>query len=118
DLAVKHLADDIVTYDLAPPLAHYGSDKAELQAWFDTWDGPISFTMHDLTVEIGGDLAVARGIAHMTGTKTDGVAVDLWFRATACFGRIGGVWKITHEHTSVPFYMDGSFKAAVDLKPQ
>src|SRR5262249_24900013 len=73
DLAVKHPADDIVTYDLAPPLAHYGSDKAELQARFDTWDGPISFTMHDLTVEIGGDPAVARGIAHMTGTKTGGV---------------------------------------------
>ena len=26
-------------------------------------------------------------------------------------------WKIMHEHSSVPFYMDGSFKAAVDLKP-
>ncbi len=24
---------------------------------------------------------------------------------------------ITHEHSSVPFYMDGSFKAAIDLKP-
>jgi hypothetical protein len=23
----------------------------------------------------------------------------------------------THEHVSVPFYMDGSVKAAVDLKP-
>ena len=27
-------------------------------------------------------------------------------------------WKITDDHASVPFYMDGSFKAAVDLKPQ
>jgi hypothetical protein len=25
--------------------------------------------------------------------------------------------KIAHEHESVPFYMDGSFKAAVDLTP-
>jgi len=23
----------------------------------------------------------------------------------------------THQHGSVPFYMDGSFKAAVDLQP-
>jgi hypothetical protein len=25
---------------------------------------------------------------------------------------------ITHEHVSVPFYMDGSYWAAVDLKPE
>jgi hypothetical protein len=24
---------------------------------------------------------------------------------------------VTHEHMSVPFYMDGSYRAAVDLKP-
>jgi hypothetical protein len=28
-----------------------------------------------------------------------------------------GAWKVTHEHFSVPFYMDGSNKAAIDLKP-
>ena len=29
----------------------------------------------------------------------------------------GDDWKITHQHNSVPFMMDGSFKAAIDLKP-
>jgi ketosteroid isomerase-like protein len=38
-------------------------------------------------------------------------------RATLCFVRKGGGWKIVHEHTSVPFHMDGSFQAALDLKP-
>jgi ketosteroid isomerase-like protein len=38
-------------------------------------------------------------------------------RVTVVLRRIGGTWKITHQHTSVPFRMDGSFKAAVDLKP-
>jgi PhnB protein len=27
------------------------------------------------------------------------------------------VWKIAHLHQSVPMYMDGSLRAAVDLKP-
>jgi len=53
----------------------------------------------------------------MHGTKTDGAKADLWFRDTFGFQRIKGKWKIAHEHESVPFYMDGSFKAAIDLEP-
>lgn len=26
-------------------------------------------------------------------------------------------WQIVSDHTSVPFYMDGSYRAAVDLQP-
>jgi ketosteroid isomerase-like protein len=53
----------------------------------------------------------------MQGTKTDGAKADLWFRQTFGFQRITGEWKIAREHESVPFYMDGSFKAAIDLTP-
>jgi ketosteroid isomerase-like protein len=53
----------------------------------------------------------------MTGQKKDGPEVDLWFRATACFRREAGRWRITHMHHSVPFAMDGSDKALLDLKP-
>jgi PhnB protein len=117
DLAVKHFAADAVSYDLDPPLQHLGPDKGALQAWFDTWDGPIGWAMGDLAVDVGGDIAIARGLGHMTGTKTSGEKVDLWTRVTIGFVRRGAEWKITHQHNSVPFRMDGSFKAAVDLKP-
>jgi len=53
----------------------------------------------------------------MTGTKKDGEQVSLWFRATACLRREDGGWKITHVHNSVPFAMDGSDRALLDLKP-
>jgi PhnB protein len=89
-----------------------------MQAWFDTWDGPIAWAMTDTHVEVDGALAFARGLGHMTGTKKDGEKADVWVRVTVILRRIGGAWKITHEHTSVPFHMDGSFKAAVDLKPE
>jgi hypothetical protein len=42
---------------------------------------------------------------------------DVWVRATVGFAKKDGAWKATHEHFSVPFYMDGSNKAAVDLSP-
>jgi ketosteroid isomerase-like protein len=52
----------------------------------------------------------------MMATTTNGSKVELWFRQTLGFRKIDGQWRITHEHSSVPFYMDGSYKAAVDLK--
>ena len=117
DLALQAFSDDAVTYDLAPPLWSVGVDKARLQAWFDSWDGPIGWAMGELVVDVGGDLAVARGLGHMVGTKKSGENVDLWTRVTMCFERRAGKWKIVHRHASVPFLMDGSLKAAVHLKP-
>jgi ketosteroid isomerase-like protein len=118
--AVSRYARDVVAYDLAPPLridADAERDPANIQRWFDTWDGPIVSEARDLEIVVGDDVAYAFGLRHMTGTKTDGERVDLWFRATACFRREDGAWKIAHVHNSVPFAMDGSGRALLDLKP-
>lgn len=113
-------ADDIVAYDLAPPLAigpSMARDPACTQHWFATWTGPIGSTAHDMTVRVGGDIGYAFTLRRMTGTKADGTHVELWFRATAAFARRDGAWKITHIHNSVPFAMDGSGRALLDLVP-
>ena len=118
--AVAVYAEDAVAYDLAPPLSIESRqlrDPADIQAWFDTWAGPIESKARDLTIRVGGDVAYAFGLRHMTGTKSDGEEVDLWFRATACLLRRHGDWKIAHVHNSVPFAMDGSGRALLDLKP-
>ena len=61
------------------------------------------------------------GISHslnmMSGRSASGHEVKLWYRQTLSFRKVNGAWKIAHEHSSVPFYMDGSFRAATDLKP-
>lgn len=119
-LAVAHLSEDAVMFTLAPPLQSRGPEarnRERLEAWFATWRGPIDWRLHDIDIAVGGDIAFVRGLGHMSGTKIDGGEVDLWARTTICFRRTSGAWRIAHEHTSVPFYMDGSFKAAVDLKP-
>ncbi|MGH6641153.1 MAG: YybH family protein [Bradyrhizobium sp.] len=107
---------DYVQYSLAPPLLSI-DDPGNISAWFATWRGPIESEVRDLTIVVSGDSAYSFGLSRMTGTKTSGDEVDLWFRETLAFRKVGGRWKIAHEHTSVPFYMDGSFRAAVDLKP-
>jgi ketosteroid isomerase-like protein len=110
-------AADSVTFDLAPPLISTGADEKGLQAWFATWRGPLGYEIRDLKVTAGDDAAFAHSLARLRGRKTDGERADVWFRQTLCFRKVGGEWKIAHQHESVPFYMDGSYRAAVDLKP-
>ena len=117
---VEFYTRDVVAYDLAPPLSIPSGamrDPAYIQQWFDTWSGPILSEARDPEIVVGGDIAYALALRHMTGTKTDGERIDLWFRATACFRREDGAWKIAHVHNSVPFAMDGSGRALLDLQP-
>lgn len=109
-------AAGFVSYNLAPPLRATGG-KAGLAAWFATWDGPIGLEMLGLKITAGDEVGFAHGLIHMSGRKTDGERVDLWFRQTFGLKRSRRGWKIIHEHGSVPYYMDGSLRAAVDLKP-
>ena len=50
--------------------------------------------------------------------RNSGQQTSVWVRTTMCFRKQGGEWIVVHEHVSVPFYMDGSYKAAIDLEPQ
>lgn len=117
DGVLSHLAADVVTFDLAPPLRSTGTDAGGLQAWFSTWKGPLGYEIRDLSITAGDDAAFCHCLSRLSGTKVDGEQNDVWFRQTLCFRRIGGTWKIVHQHESVPFYMDGSYRAAVDLGP-
>jgi ketosteroid isomerase-like protein len=114
------LSDKVIAFDLAPPLRlgpEELHDAARLEEWFSTWKGPILSESYDRTIVVDGDVAYAFGLQRMTGTKTDGEEVELWFRATACFRRENSSWRITHMHNSVPFAMATS-SAALALGPQ
>ena len=117
--AVSHYAPDVVSFDLAPPLDFRGREaiRRSLEEWFPTFHGPIGYEIHDLSVTVGGEVAFSRSLNHITGMRTNDEHTDVWVRVTICYQRSGGSWVITHEHVSVPFYMDGSYKAAVDLRP-
>jgi PhnB protein len=118
--AVASYAPDVVSFILAPPLRYAGEDvcdPAGIRSWFDTWDGPIGYDIGELVIEAGDDVAFCHGLTHLTGMRTDGGREDLWFRSTVGLRRTTAGWQITHEHESTPFYMDGSGRAATDLKP-
>lgn len=108
-------ASDAQIFDLAPPLAH-GLDRQGLADWLAGWDGPVEQSVSDLKVEVSDDLAVCHGLVHVQTTR-GGEDVGWWMRATYALARDGRGWRFIHEHTSVPFHMDGSYRAAIDLQP-
>ena len=113
----RHHTKDFVHFSLAPPLVADENGAYGLEAWFDTWKGPLGFEVRDLKIVTGDEVAFSHSLNHLTGTKMSGETSDLWFRSTFGFRKLSGEWKIVHEHESVPFLMDGSDKAALDLNP-
>ncbi|HEX4286937.1 MAG TPA: nuclear transport factor 2 family protein [Terracidiphilus sp.] len=116
--AASLYADNAAISNLAPPLEQRGINVEEKQAWMDSWETPIEIAPRDLKITVSGDFAFAHCFLEMNGTKKgpEG-AVRFWMRATMAFERIRGSWRIVHEHTSVPFYMDGTLRPAFDLHP-
>ena len=62
-------------------------------------------------------MTFCHSLNRISGQRTNSEDTDIWVRETIGLRKIDGRWLITHEHESVPFYMDGSNRAAVDLKP-
>lgn len=118
---VSRYAPEIVQFDLAPPLQHSGPavlDPSGVQRWFSTFDGPIDYEIRDLAVTAAQDVAFGTCLERLTATPLGSAeSFTLWVRSTVGLRKLDETWRITHEHRSTPFYMDGSFKAAVDLAP-
>lgn len=120
DQLYAHAAADCLSFDLDPPLQHNGSRAeatARIEAWFATWDGPIGWEDRDVVVQAGDNVAFSTALSRISGSKVGSGQVSLWFRSTTGYRKENGAWKVVHIHNSVPFAMDGSFKACVDLKP-
>ena len=116
---MSHYAPDILVFDLAPPLQYRGADayRKNWEAWFPTFRGSIGYELRDLSITASDDIAFCPSFNRIRRTRTNDEETDVWVRATVCCRKIDGKWKIVHEHESVPFYMDGSYRAAVDLEP-
>ncbi|PST27049.1 DUF4440 domain-containing protein [Mesorhizobium plurifarium] len=115
---LAHGTQGCLVFSLAPPLKASDADARGLDEWFSTWKGPLGFALEDLDVSVSGDVAFATALTHLSGEKHDGQKAALWYRLTLGLRRTDAGWKIAHQHESVPFYMDGSFKAAIDLEPR
>jgi len=117
---VDAYADRVVVYNLAPPLRQSSDarDTTGVERWLATFTGPMDYEVRDLDVTIGGDVAFCTSINRLSATPAGSdEPFTLWHRVTLGLRRVDGTWRITHEHESVPFEMDGSMQAALNLRP-
>jgi ketosteroid isomerase-like protein len=97
---------DMVMFDLPPPLQCRGI-KAYEQTWdlFFRYNKPgTAFEFQELAVTAGQDVAFAVAIMHCgPGASPNPKDKDgFLFRLTVGLRKVGGDWRITHEHHSVP----------------
>jgi len=116
---VARFTPGIVQFTLAPPLKQADADDpAELERWFAGFEDTLDYEVTELSITAGEDVAFCHSLNKLSATpKGSPQGFELWVRSTVGLRKADGEWRITHEHTSTPFYMDGSFRAAVDLKP-
>jgi ketosteroid isomerase-like protein len=120
ELVVSYFAPSAVIFNLAPPLRQpsAGRDPGPLIQWMAGFVSPPQREVTQLEIVESGDVAFATSLDSLTATPAGSTeSFTLWFRVTTGLQRIDGEWLITHEHESVPFDMDGSFRASVNLKP-
>ena len=111
-------AQEVVSFDIAPPLRYIGADafRKVWEAVFSSFQGPIDYEMHDLSITVGDDMAFGHSLNRISGTLNTGQKTDLWLRWTACFRKINGTWLIVHHQKSVPVDLETG-KALLSLKP-
>jgi uncharacterized protein (TIGR02246 family) len=111
-------ATDVVSFDVEPPLQHVGVE-AKLKNWakvFAVFKAP-DYEVRGLTVAVGGDVAFGHCFGRLHGTLMSGTETEgMWVRATFCFRKLDGAWRIVHDQASVPYDVIAG-RAAVDLEP-
>jgi ketosteroid isomerase-like protein len=111
-------SDDVVYFDLVPPLRYLGSNalRERFLDWFSRWSGPIGQELGQLDIAVGDAVAAAWMLIRASGVLKTGADVDYWVRVSNAFRRSGDRWTITHEHVSLPVDMR-SRTAVLDLAP-
>jgi len=118
DGAMSSYAPDVLSFDVVNPLQYKGADsiRKRLMEWFSSFQGSIGLEIRDLSITTGDGVAFSHCLNHVSATTKAGGKLDMWWRETACYRKINGMWLITHQHSSVPFDVE-SGKASLELKP-
>ncbi len=96
---------DVRVFDAIPP-----HETSNAEDYRQIWEGclgcfPDGFELeiHDRQLTVEGNLAFSTCLFRFIGMPGDDPSMKSYLRATQCLRKVGGAWKIAHEHISVPF---------------
>jgi ketosteroid isomerase-like protein len=95
---------NVVMFDVPPPLVSTGIE-AYKKTWalFFSWaHDPVVFSISEMDITAGDDVAFVAALMHCAGTEADGQAIELDFRLTIGLRKIDSQWVVMHEHHSIP----------------
>ena len=117
-MSIYQRGQSLVAYDIVPPLQYKGWDayRADYKAFFDMYDGPIEIEFRDLVIAADATFGYSHDLQRIGGTLKGGQKAAFWVQVTDVYRKIGGQWRVVHEHVSVPTNLETG-KAALDLTP-
>jgi uncharacterized protein (TIGR02246 family) len=95
---------DMLMFDVPPPLVSRGLDAymATWEVFFPRAEKPVAFSLYDVKVTCGADVAFATAIGKCVDIDPSGRREPLEFRLTMGLEKIDGRWRVLHEHHSLP----------------
>jgi PhnB protein len=102
---VEAYTDETELFDAIPPYRTVGKEQIAVlwRQCLPYFPAEFRSEHRNLKVDISGDLAVARGMHHFVPDQPEHECGATWMRVTVVLQRIGGRWRVIHEHVSVPF---------------
>lgn len=97
--------EDVVAFDMMPPLAWSGKAKyrGNWKGFTDYFKFPVNFDFEEQKICVSGDVAFVHGLIRMGADPKDGgPRMDSWMRNTVGLRKTDGEWRIVHDHYSVP----------------
>lgn len=104
DKLMEHYADDVVVFDVPPPLRKQGKDvyRQSWEGWLGQFTGEITCEFKDMEISAGDNAAFLHTLTRIGDIKPDGSESGSWVRVTVGFEKRDGRWLATHEHASIP----------------
>jgi len=112
------MARGMVAFDIMAPLQTKAAAayRKQWEPCLEQCPRSMSFSIHDLVVTAGEDVAFSHHLHCCSGEMPDGEKKEYWTRMTVGYTKADDIWKMTHVHLSSPYDL-ATGQAQVTLKP-
>ena len=102
DTILANYTDDVVVFDVPPPLQIKGRDayRENWEHFLKRFKGPVKCEFQDTEITADENVAFLTTLTRIR-EKNDPNSGS-WVRVTVGYRKIGGAWLATHEHISIP----------------